>query len=405
MHRINGSTSSWLKLERPARKAPAWVALVWTCVSRGLWGFGDCRRRPLVLGKFARLTGSIVLATVATIGWAQEADFELDVVRLLDSGAQVKGAADLISSFQGITYHFADPQSKQVFESNPARYAAMMAGGCGRMGSLSGRGRPDLFLVHDGKLFLFASEACRTTFQKNPDRFLERDDQAPKFTEEAMKRGRALLHDAVTTMGGAQRIDAIQAFEKSFSRKFESGGVEYDHLYQFLTDFQGRVRETNVYNNAAYVRVLNGDDSFFQEGDLVRKMYPAAQREMQRLANRDLLTLLKSREKPNFAAATEDEAETGQSIALAIAFDGTVATLWLEPTTKLPMALEYRGRGPSAAFGKVRVDFDQYRHVDGVLLPHVTRQSFDGQPWPDSQRSWSYRLDPPLDPRSFQPGH
>ena len=402
MYGIYGPTNSRLRYARPPRTASAWVALAWTGVWRNRRGRGRCAHRRLVLEGLARLTGSIVLAVVATVGWAQETDFELDVVRLLDSGAQVKGTANLVSSFQGITYHFADPQSRQLFESNPTRYAAMMDGGCARMGSLSGRGRPDLFLVHEGRLFLFASEACRTTFQKNPDRFLERDDQIPEFTDEAMKRGRALLHDAVTTMGGAQRIDAIRTFEKSFSRKFESGGIEYDHQYRFLTDFQGRVREKNVYNSAAYVRVLNGEDSFFQDRDQVRKMYPTGQREMQRLANRDLLTLLKSREQPDFVAAV-NEAETGQSIALVVALNGTVAKLWLEPTTRLPMAVEYRGRGPSAAFGKIRVDFDQYRHVDGVLLPHVTRQSFDGQPWPDSQRSWSYRLDPPIDARSFQP--
>ncbi len=357
---------------------------------------------------FALLSGAMTFAAIAVLAAipaaAQESDFRLDVVRLLDSGQQVKGVEGFASTFQGMTYHFADAQSQQIFDSDPARYAAAMDGGCGRMGSLSGPGRPDLFLVHDGRLFLFASEACRTTFQKNPDLFLERDDPLPEFTEDAIRRGRALLHDAVTTMGGAQRIDAIGSFEKSFSRKFQSGGVEYDHQYQFLTDFQGHVRETNTYNDVSYVRVLNGENSFLAEGDRVRPMYPAARREMQRLANRDLLSILKAQGRADFKVAANERGASDSSIPLEIAVDGTVTRLWLEPTTKLPMAMEYRGRGPSAAFGKVRIDFDQYRHVNGVLLPQVTRQTFDGRPWPDAQRTWSYRIDPPLEESAFQPG-
>lgn len=94
-----------------------------------------------------------------------------DPVALAD-GKEVSGRSDLTATHGIYRYQFVDEANRRKFLSDPERFAIQMGGGCARMGPLAGLGNPDRFLVHEGRIYIFASDGCRSSFQKAPARFL-----------------------------------------------------------------------------------------------------------------------------------------------------------------------------------------------------------------------------------------
>ena len=102
----------------------------------------------------------------------------LDAIALVQ-GDESPGLESVSISRHGFTYLFASPENKATFEANPERYEIQLGGACARMGALSGEGTTDLFAVHEGKIYIFASEGCRRGFLKAPQKVLDRADPLP----------------------------------------------------------------------------------------------------------------------------------------------------------------------------------------------------------------------------------
>ncbi len=125
----------------------------------------------------------------------------LDPVALAQ-GREVAGREELELVDGLYRYRFENEASRASFRADRDRYAIQLGGGCGRMGPLSGLGSPDRFLVHEGRTYIFASDSCRSSFAKAPERYLEGDDTPPEGDTEARRRGAELIERAAKAVGG-----------------------------------------------------------------------------------------------------------------------------------------------------------------------------------------------------------
>lgn len=86
---------------------------------------------------------------------------------LLVNGREVKGDPANSAVFGKYKYLFASADDKAAFEKDPARYAVQNNGDCGLMPREGGN--PDVFLVHNGKIYLFACNDCLAAAKASPD--------------------------------------------------------------------------------------------------------------------------------------------------------------------------------------------------------------------------------------------
>jgi len=97
-----------------------------------------------------------------------------DPVRLV-AGEEVRGRRALSAEHDGYTYLFASEATRASFLADPAAYAIQFDGACAFMardGAPARSGSPGTFTVHDGKLYLFASDGCRAAFLASPEEYL-----------------------------------------------------------------------------------------------------------------------------------------------------------------------------------------------------------------------------------------
>ena len=144
--------------------------------------------------------GLALLAALAAAGavFAQSelSVFKPDPVELVQ-GRKTPGDPAFFVDYQGFRYVFASASTRAEFEKDPARYEIQLGGACARMGPLSGSCRIDLYAVHEGRIYIFASEGCRKGFLAAPEKLLESDDAVPAGTPEQARRGRELIERAV----------------------------------------------------------------------------------------------------------------------------------------------------------------------------------------------------------------
>src|ERR1041384_5929783 len=162
----------------------------------------------------------IALMACATVGSrAQSPTSEiplegLDPVMLVQ-GKEVQGDMKFNITRGRFEYIFASAENKATFEKDPARYEIQLDGACARMGAPT-TGNPDLYFVHNGRIYIFGSEECQTHFKAAPEKYLEvpAAPQAPP-TAEMIKRGQELLAKAVEAFGGGSKLDQLVSFQKA----------------------------------------------------------------------------------------------------------------------------------------------------------------------------------------------
>jgi putative intracellular protease/amidase/YHS domain-containing protein len=93
----------------------------------------------------------------------------LDPVALV-SGKELPGDKSLATQRGGFRYLFATDENRKTFEREPARYEIQRNGECAAMAGV--RGNPGLFAVVKGRIYLFGSPACRTSFTAEPEKYL-----------------------------------------------------------------------------------------------------------------------------------------------------------------------------------------------------------------------------------------
>src|ERR1044072_7868106 len=91
---------------------------------------------------------------------------------MLSQGKEVQGDMKYKVTRGQFQYLFANAENKATFEKDPTRYEIQLDGSCARMGAPT-TGNPDLYLVHNGRIYIFGSEECQTLFKAAPENYLE----------------------------------------------------------------------------------------------------------------------------------------------------------------------------------------------------------------------------------------
>src|SRR6185503_10493218 len=141
----------------------------------------------------------IILVLSCSVASAQETVIPLEGLDpvMLVQGKEVQGDMKFKVTRGQFQYIFASAENKATFEKDPSRYEIQLKGHCARMGSPTG-GNPDLYYVHNVRIYIFGSEECQTLFKAAPEKYLE-VPATPKSppTDEMVKRGQELMAKAV----------------------------------------------------------------------------------------------------------------------------------------------------------------------------------------------------------------
>ena len=291
---------------------------------------------------------------------------------LLTRGQEKQGDEQLSVKRGRYRYLFASAETKATFEREPALYEIQLDGSCGRMGS-SVQGNPDLFFVHKGRIYIFGSPECVKLFKAKPENYL--DSEAPETaaaapSEEALRRGRALIEKAVEAAGGAARVDGVTSYLEKGATVTPSPNGAREIKTSLFALYPDRVRSEQTYPFGTIANVLTrgGGFSVFPRGEA--EMSGAQRDAAERQFKIGLLPLLRARRGEGFTAVALGTA--GKAEQVEVSFGGVRARLSLDSSTGRVLSLSYRGRAPGGEIGQIVRTFSDFRAAGGLTLPFKT---------------------------------
>lgn len=297
----------------------------------------------------------------------------------LGRGKEVPGQ-EALECRQGLyRYRFANAENRRLFESKPKEYGIQFGGACGRMGPFSGNGHPDRFWVHDRRIYLFASEACRNSFKKDPEKHIDRPNPVPDAAAERLKRGAALLELALNGFGGADRVDGLKSYQETVKQLYRSGNQESSSTRRLTWVFPDAVHMVEEFSNP-YGYAARGPAAIQIAGKQSWPINSNLRDIAWRQVLREPLPLLRQRKTKGFLAVAGapvmlDDMQVEQ---LIVALHGGTTTWSIDPKTGRIVQVAYQGR--RWTIGDIKVKFSDFRSVKGLILPHKRQEFFDGKP-------------------------
>jgi YHS domain-containing protein len=353
-----------------------------------------------MFNSFRSLLLLIVLLGSAAIASAQAPSPEtviplegLDPV-MLSQGKEVQGDMKFKVTRGRFQYLFASAENKATFEKDPSKYEIQLDGHCARMGAPTG-GNPDLYLVHNGRIFIFGSEECQTLFKAAPEKYLE-VAAAPKSppTGEMLKQGQELIAKAVEALGGS-KLDQLRSFQRTDLR-----GNQVKNILTMA--FPDTLRQETIRPNFTLISVVTPSDSFVQVNNTARPMSEANRTAINKELYRDPIMLFRARTRPDFKAWLSSNEEKGLKY-VDVELPAFTTTLGIDPGTGRVVRQTYKGRGPGGVVGQIVIDYSDFRTVEGLSLPFKTTATFDGQPHPAlSATVEAITINGQIDPSNFK---
>lgn len=308
----------------------------------------------------------------------------LDPVALCE-GVEIAGSEAWTAEDHRYTYRFATAVARARFLAAPERFGVQWGGACGRMGPMSGRGSLERFAVHDGKIFLFASDGCRSGFLSAPDRFLPANPPShPEPTEDAKQAGRALLERVVEAHGG-KALDSVASVIATRTTVSSGWTTRVDLEWGRTGDVQFTMRVTPPATEANAPSEYHwrvGRESLSRDRAGQFELSSAEITDVLRLAHRHPAALLMARHLPGFQVSqlTVVEPLSDQSgIRLRVVWNGLSTILLVDPDKGSVLGMEWEGRLQDGVTRKFHESFSNWQPVDGVLLPHGRSVVRDGQ--------------------------
>jgi len=328
--------------------------------------------------------------------------FTIDPVALIE-GREVTGKVELAAEHAGFRYLFADRGNLETFQADPERYAVQLGGSCGRMGPLSGPGSTDRYLVHEGKLFIFGSDNCRETFQRDPRAVGFGDEPAPKPSPEEARLGLAWMYRALAAHGGHEAIDELVGIHREREIIVDRGGKPSHQRFTETHVFPDKYRVTSQYDDWTSVMVDDGSTGWFGGTEGRREMIPLQRKALVERFARDPLMILRARKRPDFRTAAIGEGKAGPVAVdlLRVSYAGMVSVLALNKESGRIASIRFRGRGPGAIYGEVERFFSDYRTYEDVLVPQTVSGTWNGEPMPSWSRTWTVTVNKLTDPDTF----
>ncbi len=347
-----------------------------------------------------------LLAVLTLCGFSEKPSFEFDVVEIL-AGRSTPGKDSIAADHGRFVYWFATEQNRDTFRRNPDRYEIQLGGACARMGPLSGICRKDIYAVHEGKLYLFASKQCRDGFLKAPARLLEFDEPPPKADAEARRRGRELLDRAARAIGPAEKLAGLKTYRETIAKDPADKSESVPSLQVWTWQFPESYRSDESWGKSTYSMLVVGDDGRFIYPNESWEMASAQADALRRQSARHPLALLANRNQPGFTCAAAGRGKmAGADVELVtVNFEGATTTIGIDPGTGRIVGIRHRDRGgPRATLGEIEKGYSDFREVGGLTLPYVVRSiTFDGAPL-DGKPSMltAIEVNPALDDASFR---
>ncbi|HJY27777.1 MAG TPA: hypothetical protein VJ306_07035 [Pyrinomonadaceae bacterium] len=336
----------------------------------------------------------VLIACSSIIARAQNSETVIPLEGLdpvmLSQGKEVQGDMKYKVTRGKFQYLFANAENKAAFEKEPARYEIQLDGACARMGAPTS-GNPDLYFVHNGRIYIFGSEECQTLFKAAPEKYLE-VPPAPKSppTEEMVKRGQELLAKAVEAFGGGSKLDQLVSFQKTDLR-----GNQVKNILTLA--FPDSLRQESVRPNFTLVSVITPSDAFVMVNNGARPMPEGNRAAIYKELYHELVVLFRARTRSDFKVS----ASGNESIDVEL--PGFTSTLSIDAGSGRVVSQTYKGRGPGGVLGQIVINYSDYRTLDGLSLPFKTTATFDGEPFaPLSATIETIKINGQIDPSSFK---
>lgn len=135
------------------------------------------------------LAGLILVAPVAAPVWAADAIYTglfsneairgHDAVAYFTEGEPVEGSDQFSMEYQGAVWRFASQENLDLFRADPEAYAPQYGGYCAYAmaeGDTAST-EPDLWTIHDGKLYLNYSRRINVRWKENMLEYIEQADR------------------------------------------------------------------------------------------------------------------------------------------------------------------------------------------------------------------------------------
>lgn len=118
--------------------------------------------------------------------------FGADVVSYFTEKAYRQGSPAIKSVYKGVTFRFATPEHKALFDQSPEKYIPQFGGYCtnGIVYGIPWGGDADLFEIFDGNLYMFGGKGSHDAFMLDPARNMQ---LANKYWTEEVNGSNALV--------------------------------------------------------------------------------------------------------------------------------------------------------------------------------------------------------------------
>lgn len=317
----------------------------------------------------------------------------LDPVRLC-AGEELPGLAEFTVQYGRYTYRFADKAARKTFASEPERYCIQWGGGCGSMGPLSGAGDAQRWAVEDGRIFIFASDGCRASFRKAPERYLETAQQSAPASEAALAEGARWIERALAAHGGAAAIDAPFALRLTETGSTDGWAFEKEQLVTREGQMQRRSTWTPPEpDGAASTAVwgLGGISWAEVDGERFRVTSADQLADLRRFVLREPLALLwmRAREGVQVVDLGAGELDGTPVQRVRLEADGLATTMLLDQQSGRILGIAWRGRLGGGMTRDVVESFSAWQELDGVLLPRARSVALDGEPTDSLAGEWT----------------
>jgi YHS domain-containing protein len=306
---------------------------------------------------------------------------------LLTRGKEAQGEEKFSVNHGRFRYLFANAETKADFEREPGRYEIQLEGTCARMGPTV-QGNPDLFSVHEYRIYIFGSPECLTMFKAAPGKFLEPVVATSTHTaapsEGTRKHGRALVEKAVEALGGATRVDGLLSYQEkgTVGSRSPQGVTEIKTTLLMLYPDKMRLERTLSFGTITTVVTPEGGFFMFPRGgsEMLNVQRAAFVKQLQTSP----LALLRARRSAEFSAVAKGASKAGETNVegVEVSSGGVSGTLGIDPQTGRILNFTYYGRGNGGAFGKIVQSFSDYRNVGGLTLPFKIVGTFNGEAEP-----------------------
>ena len=301
----------------------------------------------------------------------------LDPVSLI-AGKDEQGDAAITATHGRFTYRFANATNKATFLAAPEKYAIQYGGACMKMGPLSGYGSADRWDVYEGRIYLFASEGCRTGFRANPKNFIDTSDDEPTGTDVQRKAGAALMAKAVAATGGEERLKSLKTYQvKTKLTQPLRDGKTFVYHRTFVASTKDRTAaEWESYDDVKYGWVVSPMAAFRTSKagweTVDKQVHDFMARDVTRKPLLLLIDWVNGRAKAIAAGKADDGTER-----VAVSVDGATSTLGLDASGRV-VSTAYRGRA-AAGIADIERLFSDFKAVNGITLTYTVKTKIDGK--------------------------